>query len=194
MNLSPLTKRSKRNVSKGRAPQHPSVYSGLGALRSAGVNSENQSLILPSRCHLSTAPQTMVSGAWLQQIPRNPRRTSSTSSASTVPMLSPRLLRGSVHSSQPDDNPPQRSSRSVTWSSHVEVWRQPSRSVTWSAQVEVFIIPARECELKLDGCDLQCVISAKDRAQDDCASRDDDCASRASTTTSASPPSPDKMA
>ena len=183
-------------------PSKPVVTSARVALRNIRLfqasghgirgSKENQSLILPSPWHLSTTPQTMVSDAWLQQIPRNPRRTSSTSSASTVPMLSSRLLRGSVHSSERDDNPPQRSSRSVTWSSHVEVWWQPTRSVTWSAQVEVITIPARECELKLDDCDPQCVISAKDREQDDCASRDDDCTSRASTTTSALSPPPAK--
>jgi hypothetical protein len=61
----------------------------------------------------------------------------------------------------------------------------PSRSVTWSSHVEVFVIPARQrspddCDLRcesterqceLDDCNPKCIVAAKDRATDDCASR-----------------------
>ncbi|KAJ1481112.1 hypothetical protein T484DRAFT_1808619 [Baffinella frigidus] len=34
--------------------------------------------------------------------------------------------------------------RRISWSTHVEVFRQPSRSVTWDTHVEVIIIPSRD--------------------------------------------------
>ena len=158
-------------------------------------------------------PYSMDHVAWFLQIPRNPRRTSSTDSTTTVSMLASRLLRSSIRPSEPDDTPRRRRSRSVSWSSHVEVWQQPSRSVTWSAHVEVFIIPARECAPK--DCDLQCAMPAMDRTRVPAMDRTRDgrgsennaqtftmsssqaeeilrCASRASTTTGSATPPPEK--
>ncbi|KAJ1481121.1 hypothetical protein T484DRAFT_1748324 [Baffinella frigidus] len=43
-----------------------------------------------------------------------------------------------------DTTPQQMPSRTVSWDTHVEVFRQPSRSVTWHTHVEVIIIPARD--------------------------------------------------
>ena len=103
--------------------------------------------------------------AWFLQIPLNPR---SPPVRSNVP-LSSLFLRSFVRPSEPDDAPWQKPSRSVTWSTHVELLPHPSRSVTWSSHDEVLLVPRRECAP--NDCDLQCVISARDHANDDCASR-----------------------
>jgi hypothetical protein len=58
--------------------------------------------------------------------------------------LSSLLLRSSVRPSGQDGTLRQRPPRTVSWNTHIEVWRQPARSITWSTQVEVFTIPARE--------------------------------------------------
>jgi hypothetical protein len=89
--------------------------------------------------HLSHRAPSMDAVSWFLQIPPNPRRTSraSTSTVSRLPSL---FLRSSVRPSTPDSKPGK--SRSVSWSPHVEVWRQPSRSVTWHTHVRVTIIPA----------------------------------------------------
>jgi len=134
--------------------------------------------------HSAIEPHSMTVARSLR-IPPNPHTASSASITSTVSGISPLFLRSSVRGSRPDDTPRQTSSRTVRWSTHVEVFRQPARTVSWSAQVEVFIIPARErtphqCDPRFqsttndcapDDCSPPCVVSAKDRAQDDCASR-----------------------
>ena len=81
----------------------------------------------------------MSAVAWFLQIPPNPCSTSSPSSSTGMSRLSS-LLRRSGRPSGQDEKPP----RTVSWNTHIEVWRQPSRSVTWSSHVEVFVIPARE--------------------------------------------------
>jgi hypothetical protein len=43
-----------------------------------------------------------------------------------------------------DKKPREKAPRTVSWSTHVEVFRQSPRVVTWSKQVEVFTIPARD--------------------------------------------------
>ena len=107
--------------------------------------------------------------AWFLQIPPNPRYISGVSTVSRPSFL---FLRSSIRRSEPDDTPRKTPSRSVTFSTHVEEWRQPPCSVSWSAQVEVFVIPVRESAP--NDRDPQCVISGR--------TPHDDCTARASTT------------
>jgi hypothetical protein len=107
--------------------------------------------------------------SWFLQLPPTPRSTS------TGSRLSSRSLRYSLRASGPDDRPRQKNSRTVSWNTHVEVWRQTSRSVLWNTHIEVSVIPARPSrpregarERAPDDCDPRFDSTATDRAPDDC--------------------------
>jgi len=93
---------------------------------------------------LCTSPPNrrgMNAVAWFLQIPPNPRRTISASCASNEHFLF-RFMRSSVRASG-DNTTWQMPLRTVSWNTHVEIFRQTSRSVSWNTHVEVFTIPAR---------------------------------------------------
>jgi len=158
-------------------------------------------------CAAASAAASAASGAAVfLQIAPNPKRACNANSASSnivsrlssfflpsslqgTPTLRSSLqgtptLRSSLRPSGPDDKPRQKPPRTVSWDTHVEVWRQSSQSVTWDTHVEVFVIPAREraaddCEsftftstarkCAPDACDPQS--ASPSRGADDCASR-----------------------
>jgi len=102
--------------------------------------------------------------SWFLQIPPNPRspdRTSDRSSTSTASRFSSLFLRSSVRRPGPHEMPQQRPSKTVSWSTHIEIVPQPSWSVSWSTHIEVFVIPAREgasndCDPRLESTAGEC--------------------------------------
>ena len=123
---------------------------------------------------LSTTLYSMDPMASCDRISPNRRTASAASGTSTVSRISSMFLRSSLRPSGPPDDLTRQtlsrpaslpSSRSVRWSTHVEVWQQPSRCVSWSAHVEVFVIPAREGSP--DHSNSQRVSSARDPVSGD---------------------------
>ena len=92
-----------------------------------------------SSVECSLASTTPSPPKTLSQFERN---NSCRSTAST--RLASLFQRSSLHLPEPNDKPRQKASRTVSWDTHIEIWRPPSRSVTWSTHIEVFSIPARE--------------------------------------------------
>jgi len=94
--------------------------------------------------------------AWFLQLRRTP---AAGAHAEPAPGPGPgapiksRFPRSSLRPSKPDDTP--RLKRSVSWNTHIEVWRLPARAVTWSSHVEIFVIPARGDEAP-DDCNPPC--------------------------------------